>query len=151
MSLLPIRGWNLPSHYTCCPSSLSADHRRTSKMVLWKTLEDMSTPDVSIKIAMEHISTPAVKLGPDLPHTTWILSSQKKIGRDQFLHGHISLEWRHCYNQLHTPNKHPKPVLWVAHLITAIWNITLSLWKYRSLQVHGENETAQENYRLLQY
>jgi hypothetical protein len=39
-------------------------------MVLWKTLEDMSTPDVSIKIAMEHISTPAVKLGPDLPHTT---------------------------------------------------------------------------------
>jgi hypothetical protein len=77
--------------------------------------------------------------------------SQRRIGWDQFLRGRITLDWRHAiatyYNE-RRPGPSFTPDQWLRTTIKAIWTFSLTIWRARNLEFHGDNGSlSQERIR----
>jgi hypothetical protein len=90
-------------------------------------------------------------LEPIHHNLTRAFESQRRIGWDQFLRGRITLEWRQAiatYYHERRPGPAFTPEQWLRTTIKALWTFSLSIWRARNLELHGENGvTSQERIR----
>ena len=69
-------------------------------------------------------------------------ASQRRIGWDQFFRGRITLDWRKAiatYYHDCRPGPAFTPDQWLRTTIKALWNFSLTIWRARNLEYHGEN------------
>jgi hypothetical protein len=154
--------WEDTNHVLCChcePRSLA----RTAAMVTFKQhLLQQHTPDVMATLICNsmdswlnrtRVAPPTWEppLEPIHHNLTRAFESQRRIGWDQFLRGRITLEWRQAiatYYHERRPGPAFTPDQWLRTTIKALWTFSLSIWRARNLELHGENGgTSQERIR----
>jgi hypothetical protein len=116
--------------------------RSVSLTALQADLDDIFTTKRLASLMLNIIlGTPVADSSPD---ELTLLQSQKEIGWDNYITGCISIHWKHLYESLYTPHKHPTPNSWAAKFVNRIWKYTLSLWNHRNEVVHGRDSAEQE-------
>jgi hypothetical protein len=154
--------WEDTNHVLRCSCDDRTQARTTAFATFQRHLEKQHTPTIMATLLMDcmdcwiqrrRISLPEWPLPhePIHQHLTKAFNEQRSIGWDQFFRGRITKSWADAINEyyrLKRPGSTFTPDQWMQRTISALWNFSLTLWRQRNAEYHGENgATSKERTR----
>jgi hypothetical protein len=144
--------WEDTNHVIRCPCDARSQARTAAFTALKQQLAKQHTPTIMATLltdSMEHwihrrrIAIPEWPLPhePIMQDLTRAFNEQRNIGWDQFLRGRLAKSWAdaiHTYYQLKRPGTAFTPDQWMRKTITALWTFSLTLWRHRNAELHGD-------------
>jgi hypothetical protein len=145
--------WEDTNHVLCCCCDARSQARVDAFLQFRTHLQQQHTPDIMATLlcnCMEHwiarrrIAPPEwiAPTEPILRLLTRAFHAQTKIGWDQFFRGRIALAWKSAiqvYYHERKPGTKFTPEQWLRTTIDALWHFSLTLWRHRNTELHGDN------------
>jgi hypothetical protein len=144
--------WEDTNHILQCPGEDRSNQRKESMINLREQLTARKTPNVMTDIICDNMENWIHRRRQSIP--TWTQNetflnalndafySQKRIGWDQFFRGRLSQDWATAigiYYKERRPGTAYTPDYWMRHMINAVWNFSMNLWRQRCASYHGVN------------
>jgi hypothetical protein len=151
--------WEDTNHVLRCCCEARTQARTAAFQQFREHLQRQHTPDIFANLLCDSMTNwisrrriaPPTWTAPFEPiHRllTRAFHAQTKIGWDQFFRGRIALAWQkviEVYYKERRPGSQFTPSQWLRTTIDAIWKFSLTLWRHRNKELHGDNgETSRE-------